>query len=279
MRYPVNYIGITNNFHQGLCIDFGWNNNYGGKNQPIFACADGTVKKVEFQNKGGNVIYIEHYNKVVSCYAHLDNRDILVKKGDYVKLGQQIGLMGTTGTSSTGNHLHFGLFDSINVIYKDSTINPFDYLRVYEDQVVSENTKNNYPIKYYDKAEIKEYKYVYNVDYEGLNVRNNHSLKSPVIDILPVSTKVEVTEEKENFSKIGENKWVYSKYLSDEIPNYKEVKELKDPPLNIRSGPGTNYEIIATINSKDKVQVYETKDNWSKISNQEEAWVSSNYLS
>ncbi len=277
MRYPVNYIGVTNNFHQGLCLDFGWNNNYGGKNQPIFACADGIVKKVEFQNKGGNVIYIEHYDGIVSCYAHLDNKDILVKKDDYVKLGDQIGLMGTTGSSSTGNHLHFGLFTSINVIYKDSTLNPFDYLRVYDNQIVSTTTENKYPIKYYN-PEIIEYKYVYNVDYEGLNVRSSASLTSPIVDILETSTRVEVQEEKNNFTKIDTNKWVYTKYLSNNVPEYKVVKELENPPLNVRSGPSTKYNIINTLNTNDKVQVYETKGTWSKVSPNEEAWVSSKYI-
>ena len=39
-------------------------------------------------------------------YGHLD--DILVKKGDMVKRGDQIGTMGNTGRS-TAPHLHYGV--------------------------------------------------------------------------------------------------------------------------------------------------------------------------
>ena len=60
MRYPVNYIAITQGLHYGKCIDFGWSNAYGGKNQPVFACDDGVVYRIENQKNGGNVIYIEH---------------------------------------------------------------------------------------------------------------------------------------------------------------------------------------------------------------------------
>ena len=38
MRYPLQYIGITQGYHFGKCLDFGWNANYGGQNAPIYAC-------------------------------------------------------------------------------------------------------------------------------------------------------------------------------------------------------------------------------------------------
>lgn len=141
MIYPVNYIGITQGFHVGKCLDFGWNDKYGGKNAPIYSCGDGVVYKVEVQPKGGNVIYIKHDNGMVSCYAHLS--EVLVKRGDKVLARQQIGNMGETGEVS-GPHLHFGLFTSEDVIYKDSTIDPFEELELYEDQIVSDSTEKEY---------------------------------------------------------------------------------------------------------------------------------------
>ncbi|HLD38737.1 MAG TPA: M23 family metallopeptidase [archaeon] len=59
-------------------------------------------------NQGyGNMILIKHSN-YYSFYAHLRKDSITVAKGDSVGTGQQIALMGSSG-SSTGVHLHFEL--------------------------------------------------------------------------------------------------------------------------------------------------------------------------
>jgi len=47
--------------------------------------------------------------------------------------------------------------------------------------------------------------------------------------------------------------------------------------LNVRSGAGTNYSKVGKLYNGDKVTVYETKGNWSRIGDGK--WVSSNYLS
>ncbi|MHA1198409.1 MAG: M23 family metallopeptidase [Candidatus Heimdallarchaeaceae archaeon] len=61
----------------------------------------------------GNYIVIEHPNNEFSFYAHLILNSLKVKKGDKVKQGQVIGLLGNSG-NSTGPHLHFQLMDSKN---------------------------------------------------------------------------------------------------------------------------------------------------------------------
>ena len=55
----------------------------------------------------GNYIEILHSNGFISQYAHLSK--INVKLGDTVKCGSVIGVMGSTGSASTGLHLHFAL--------------------------------------------------------------------------------------------------------------------------------------------------------------------------
>ena len=142
-RYPLNSIGITQYHHNGKCIDFGWNDKV-GKNQPIYSYADGIIKGIELQPKGGNVIYIEHKDKTVSIYAHLSK--IFVKKGQKVKLGDKIGNMGETGVVS-GAHLHFGIANNYIDRYKNTEIDVLKACELYEDQEVSENTLKKYKDK------------------------------------------------------------------------------------------------------------------------------------
>lgn len=56
----------------------------------------------------GNFIVIKHAAKEYSFIAHFKKGSITVKKGDYVKRGQVIGLCGNSG-HSTEPHIHFHL--------------------------------------------------------------------------------------------------------------------------------------------------------------------------
>lgn len=107
---PVAYNKVTTGMQYSSgqyhgAIDFG----SGGINgQPIYAVADGVVMISEnLGNRSyGNYILIMHSNGLYTLYAHGQNGSRRVNKGDYVKQGQQIMSVGTTG-NSTGPHLHF----------------------------------------------------------------------------------------------------------------------------------------------------------------------------
>ena len=71
---------------------------------PIVAAAGGVVVTAEMHPEYGNMVEIDHGNGLVTRYGHTSR--MLVKKGDLIKRGQQIALVGTTGRS-TGAHLHF----------------------------------------------------------------------------------------------------------------------------------------------------------------------------
>lgn len=73
-------------------------------NTPVQAPAAGTVAAVGFDAKMGNVINIDHGYGIQTQYGHLAK--VLVKKGQRVKRGEVIGLIGSTGFS-TGPHLHY----------------------------------------------------------------------------------------------------------------------------------------------------------------------------
>ena len=278
MQYPVNYIAITRPFIKGshYGIDFGWFSVL-HRGMPIYAVDDGEVVYNQYQTSGGYVIHIRHNNGFVSEYGHLKAGSIKVKVGSKVQRGEQIANMGETGHCN-GMHLHFGLYKgkSINYGTKNNFVDPMKYLELYKGQTLNDKTKKLYGnniIVHKDDAT----KYVYNVDDEGLVVR-----KAPngvaTGELLHAGTQVTVYETSGLFSCIGDNKWVASAYLSNTKPKTKVVKGVTHPPLNVRNQPSVNSEVVGTVNNGVSVQVYKTKNGWSKVSKQEERWVSSNYL-
>ena len=73
----------------------------------VLAAAAGKVVKSEYDDCLGNYIKIDHGNNYSSIYGHLDSR--LKAVNAVVKMGEEIGVMGNTGSCSKGSHLHFVL--------------------------------------------------------------------------------------------------------------------------------------------------------------------------
>ncbi|BAY78976.1 peptidase M23B (plasmid) [Nostoc linckia NIES-25] len=100
-------------YHRGL--DYA-----GAAGSPVIAPAAGRVALVGRVSQGfrihGNVVGIDHGQGVTSIFMHLSR--INVKEGDFVKAGQLIGAVGSTG-AATGPHLHWGLY--VNGLSVDPT--------------------------------------------------------------------------------------------------------------------------------------------------------------
>lgn len=98
--------------HQG--IDLG-----GRVGDPVYATGNG---RVAFNNEGergyGKQVLINHGFGYKTRYAHLSK--ILVAPGQYVRRGELIGEVGSTGRS-TGPHLHY------EVIYRGLHVDPLNY--------------------------------------------------------------------------------------------------------------------------------------------------------
>jgi len=71
---------------------------------PIYAPADGVVLSADERGGYGNATVLDHGFSLTTLYAHQSRID--VEPGQYVKRGDPIGLVGSTGLS-TGPHLHF----------------------------------------------------------------------------------------------------------------------------------------------------------------------------
>lgn len=80
--------------------------NAGGCDGPIWAAQDGRVSFTGFDSAGNGTITIDHGGGVQTSYLHEYASGILVREGDQVTAGQQIGRVGSSG-KSTGCHLHF----------------------------------------------------------------------------------------------------------------------------------------------------------------------------
>ncbi len=101
-----------------------WGTDFKGKKgDPVFASLTGRVVLARELFYTGNTVVINHGLGLYTLYAHLSK--IKVKEGEYVKAGQTIGLVGSTGRS-TAPHLHFGVY--INDIKVDPMIALKKYL-------------------------------------------------------------------------------------------------------------------------------------------------------
>lgn len=95
--WRVHPISGSKAFHTGIDI--------GAKMKtPIHAAADGVVAFAGNGGSYGNMILLRHKNGLFTVYGHASK--LIAKKGQYVKRGQKIALVGSTG-ASTGAHLHF----------------------------------------------------------------------------------------------------------------------------------------------------------------------------
>lgn len=78
------------------------------KDSPVKAIADGTVVFAEWSAQTGNVIILKHENNLISVYKH--NATVTKSQGQFVRGGEVIATVGSTGELTTGPHLHFELW-------------------------------------------------------------------------------------------------------------------------------------------------------------------------
>jgi murein DD-endopeptidase MepM/ murein hydrolase activator NlpD len=80
--------------------------DYAGKQgAPIFAAADGYVVFSGWTYDDGNMLIISHGDRYLTIYKH--NQSLFKSAHSPVKRGEIIGVLGTSGHTSLGPHLHF----------------------------------------------------------------------------------------------------------------------------------------------------------------------------
>jgi murein DD-endopeptidase MepM/ murein hydrolase activator NlpD len=110
--YRVSPFTGRREFHKGLDIAT-------RKGTPIIAPADGVVTFAGKKWLMGNMVTLDHGYGMLTRYGHIFK--ILKKKGDRVKRGETIALVGNTGRS-TGPHLHY------EVRLNGVPVNPIKYI-------------------------------------------------------------------------------------------------------------------------------------------------------
>jgi murein DD-endopeptidase MepM/ murein hydrolase activator NlpD len=100
-------------------------------NTRVCAAADGVIETVAWDDGIGNYIRIKHeVNGVeyITEYAHLYDDDYLKATksmiGQSVKMYTPIATIGNTGSSSTGDHLHF----QVSISNQYNVVDPFGYI-------------------------------------------------------------------------------------------------------------------------------------------------------
>ncbi len=86
----------------------------------VRAVFSGLVSMITYLSGYGNTVILDHGNGYYSVYSHLD--EVLVKRDDFLKIGQTVGLVGDSG-SLEGSKLHLEIYAG------QKTVNPLVWLR------------------------------------------------------------------------------------------------------------------------------------------------------
>ncbi|WP_303804887.1 peptidoglycan DD-metalloendopeptidase family protein [Ruminococcus flavefaciens] len=188
-------INDVSGYHNGIDIEAD-----GGSN--IYAAVGGKVVAAEWMDAYGYTVIIQHPDLgVYTFYAHASQ--VLTSAGAQVKQGDVIGKVGSTGNSS-GNHLHFGICDSLQAGWPARTYyDPMSYF-AYSDNSGSGNTPAESPKTDCGCSEEYAGEYTTKGVVTYLNMRADHNTSSAVIGEIPAGAEFRVTR--------GNGEWAHVEY-------------------------------------------------------------------
>jgi murein DD-endopeptidase MepM/ murein hydrolase activator NlpD len=96
----------------------------------VVSALDGTVAHAKWQDRAGNYVVIKADDGTSQAYMHMA-QPAIVKPGQRVSAGQQIGVVGDTGRA-TGCHLHFELWSAPGWYEGGSVMDPLPSLKAWD---------------------------------------------------------------------------------------------------------------------------------------------------
>lgn len=121
-------------FHEGLDL-------VATRGTQVLSSADGVVENIASSRKFGKTVTLSHKGGYTTVYSHLET--VSVRKGQTVRLGEEIGTVGITG-KSFAPHLHYEVrldgqyMDPVNYLF--GSLSPSGYANVL---FISEKTKQS----------------------------------------------------------------------------------------------------------------------------------------
>jgi murein DD-endopeptidase MepM/ murein hydrolase activator NlpD/uncharacterized protein YgiM (DUF1202 family) len=229
----------------------------------IYSCADGEVYQTGFPKNHpyGYHIRVKHVwngKTYHTIYSHLS--EILVKVGQKVSAGEKIGLADNTG-NSFGSHLHLTLkIDGEKTPgYPSGIVDPWPFLR----DSMTEKPKPSAPILPSSGVLV--------FTTADLRLRTGPDQNADLIAILPAGEPLDTRgNAAEIRSKIGiQGEWLQVQTASGQA-GYVAAWFVQDseqifPPsdlvlypfdsVNLRSGPGTNFDLLVSMKMDDPLTV------------------------
>ena len=229
----------------------------------IYACADGEVYQAGFPKNHpyGLHVRLKHIKDgktYHTIYSHLS--EISVKVGHQVTAGQKIGLADNTG-NSFGSHLHLTLKidGEMTPGYPAGIVDPWPYLR----DSVTETPKPSQPVPPSSGVQV--------FTMMDLRLRTQPDPDASMITILPAGEPLDTRgDAAEIRSKMGmQGEWLQVKSASGQVGFVaawlvQDSEQVFSPSnlilypfdlANLRSGPGTNFELLASITMDDPLTV------------------------
>ncbi|WP_153067077.1 M23 family metallopeptidase [Steroidobacter cummioxidans] len=145
-RFAIDWVKLADDAthaHGDASVSANWH-GYGSE---VLAVADGTIidaaddlsegatisaatGQIALENASGNYVILDLGRGRYAFYEHLKHGSIKVKRGDRVQRGAVIALLGNSGSSSSGPHLHFHVADAATELAAEGIPYVFDDFEV-----------------------------------------------------------------------------------------------------------------------------------------------------
>lgn len=115
------------------------------------------------------------------------------------------------------------------------------------------------------------------VNVPRLNVREGAGTNFKRLRVITKGTEVEIFEESGDWLRIGENQWIHGDYVTKGSASSTESASVSASSLNVRKGPGTQFDKIKSIPQGTKVEIIKREGDWAQIGDGQ--WVHGGFLS